>query len=379
MKRICEFCKKEYEWKEGQLNWTKDGILRKGPGTVNSKRFCSYKCGINFYQQKLKKNSLEKYGVDNPAKSKESKEKAKNTINKKLEENPNYYKERNEKIKKTNLERYGFEYIHQSPIIKEKTKQTNLRLYGVENCFQSEEKKQKIKQTNLERYGVEYISKSKECIKKVKDTKLRKYNNSTYVNSIKAKNTINKKLEENPNYYKERNEKIKKTNLERYGVINVFNLEKVKLKAHSLIAQQKSHNTKLKNHTYTKSKPEEQIYQLLLQKFNKVERQYKSEKYPFACDFYISELDLYIEYQGFWTHGNKPYNESDIECINLLNIWKKKSVEINFKQEKKDQYLSAINVWTIRDPLKRQTAKDNNLNWIEFFNMEEFLEWYNKE
>ena len=36
-------------------------------------------------------------------------------------------------------------------------------------------------------------------------------------------------------------------------------------------------------------------------------RQYKSDLYPFACDFYIPSLDLYIECNYHWTHGNKLY------------------------------------------------------------------------
>ena len=39
-------------------------------------------------------------------------------------------------------------------------------------------------------------------------------------------------------------------------------------------------------------------------------------------------------------------------------------------------YKIAIEVWTIRDPLKRETARKNNLNWIEFFTMDEFMKWY---
>ena len=71
----------------------------------------------------------------------------------------------------------------------------------------------------------------------------------------------------------------------------------------NLNVKQKVKDSKKKNKTFGKSKSEDQIYQLLLQKFNKVERQYKSEQYPFACDFYIPSIDLYIEYQGFYTHG----------------------------------------------------------------------------
>ena len=87
---------------------------------------------------KAKETFLKKYGVDNPAKSKEVLA----------------------KIQKTNLERYGVEYSAQSDIVKEKVKTTNLRKYGVEYSFQSNEVKDKIKATNLERYGVDNPSKS---------------------------------------------------------------------------------------------------------------------------------------------------------------------------------------------------------------------------
>ena len=64
---------------------------------------------------KAKETFLKKYGVDNPAKSKEVLA----------------------KIQKTNLERYGVEYSAQSDIVKEKVKTTNLKKYGVECSFQA--------------------------------------------------------------------------------------------------------------------------------------------------------------------------------------------------------------------------------------------------
>ena len=87
------------------------------------------------------------------------------------------------------------------------------------------------------------------------------------------------------------------------------------------------------------------------------------------CDLYIVDLDLYIELNFHWSHGNKPYIENDIECEDQLKKWKEKSLNSKF-------YMNAIETWTFRDPLKRKTAKDNNLNWIEFFNMNEFEKWF---
>ena len=73
----------------------------------------------------------------------------------------------------------------------------------------------------------------------------------------------------------------------------------------------------------------------------------------------------------------EPYIGTD-EQKEIIKLWEKKSQEINFKGELKENYNNAIYTWTIRDTLKRETAKKNNLNWIEFFNMKQFMDWYNK-
>ena len=140
----------------------------------------------------------------------------------------------------------------------------------------------------------------------------------------------------------------------------------------------KEYQSKKKNNSFTVSKPEEEIYKSLCSKFHNVIHQYRSELYPFNCDFYIPEIDLYIEYQGHWTHGNEPYIGTN-EQNEILEIWRNKSNELNFKGRTKNQYKRAIKIWTLEDPLKRKTVKENNLNWIEFFNMNEFLDWFNHQ
>jgi len=132
-----------------------------------------------------------------------------------------------------------------------------------------------------------------------------------------------------------------------------------------------------KIHGTTKtSKPEEYIYRLLIIKFPQTQRQYKSDLYPFACDFYIPECDLYIEYQGHLGHGKEPFDQNNQKHIEILNEWKERAKIRESKLKKRSQYTDYINVWTHRDPLKRRTAKENNLNWLEFFNLNQFLEWY---
>lgn len=138
--------------------------------------------------------------------------------------------------------------------------------------------------------------------------------------------------------------------------------------------QKKAHETLSKNHTWISSKFEEKVYILLSNKFYNVKRQYKSELYPFHCDFYIPKLNLYIEIQGTWGHGGRPYDENDLNCQKLLLKWKNGVLKCG----QNSSYNNAINVWTVRDPLKRETAKKNHLNWLEFFTMDQFMDWYNE-
>lgn len=185
------------------------------------------------------------------------------------------------KIQQTCLDRYDSKNVYASEYGKQKCRETWLENLGVENPFQSEEVKGKIKRTNLERYGVEYNSQSKEVKKKIKDTKEERYGNSNY-NNI---------------------EKARKTNIIKYGVDCILKREDVVKLKNSEENKKKQHNTKKKNNTFNTSKIEQELEIELRKIFPKLKTQYKSKNYPFHCDYYIPELDLYIEYNGTWTHG----------------------------------------------------------------------------
>lgn len=117
--------------------------------------------------------------------------------------------------------------------------------------------------------------------------------------------------------------------------------------------------TKKKNNSFNKSKPEEDLYNYLLKEnVNKtIFRQYKDKKrYPYYCDFYILEDDLFIELNAHWTHGGRPFDSNDIECLKKLDKWKEKAKTSKF-------YQTAIEVWTVRDVEKQKVAKENKLNY----------------
>jgi hypothetical protein len=72
------------------------------------------------------------------------------------------------KMKAAYLKKYGVDNPSKSEEIKNKSKQTNLRKYGVENPFQSEKIKEGIKKTNLRKYGVDWYISSNEYKIKIK-------------------------------------------------------------------------------------------------------------------------------------------------------------------------------------------------------------------
>lgn len=224
-----------------------------------------------------------------------------------------------------------------------KAKKTMIERYGVENPYQIPEVIEKIKQINKD--------KVQESLIKQRNTCLQKYGTEYYLQT------------------KEFKEKSRQTCLKKYGVDHQMKAPEVKMKYNTEEIVKKIILTKEKNHTFNTSKDEDESYELLKRKFPDIIRQYKSELYPYCCDFYIPSLDLYIECQYGWQHKNHPFdkdNEKDIETIN------------NMQNKHTKYYDAVIYNWTIRDVKKRETAKQNNLNYIEFWNIEELKEWIKK-
>ena len=199
------------------------------------------------------------------------------------------------------------------------------------------EKNKKRLQTINEKYGGMHA-----FADKVKQTLLKKYGVTTPL--------LNKEI------LKKRN----KTTFEKFGKYNITQTEYYKVQ---------SYNTKKKNHTFNSSNLENQSYILLQEKYNDVIHQYESDKYPFVCDFYIPSLDLYIECNYHWTHGGHPYNPNNIDDYNKYNDWLNKNTKY---------YNNAIITWTCRDVNKRKIANQNNIKYIEFWNINELKEWIKK-
>jgi len=202
------------------------------------------------------------------------------------------------------------------------------RLYCCRKCADSDIKKQnKTRQTFLNNYNVDSVFKIKE---------------------IHDKGVIASQSEE-------AREKRNNTNIQKYGSYNVFGSNEI---------VKKISNTKTKNGN--RSKLELFFEEELTKKHIKFESEHKDELYPYNCDFYLPELNIYIEINSWWYHNNHFYNETDDNDIQTLNLWKDKS-KIN------PQYNRAIEIWTKRDIEKRNTAIKNNLNYVVLWNKQDII------
>ena len=278
------------------------------------------------------------------------------------------------KAKETCLQRYGVTSPLKSEIFKQKSKETCLQKYGVEYTGQIPEKIEKTHKACLEKYGVDSVFKVQKFRNQSLDTCIKKYaSDEDDINSIV-----------NIGQLKYIKDKIKNTCLEKYGVENPMQTQYYKNLISSILSsneiQEKIYNTKLLNNSFNISYQEDVCFDLLKEKYSDCIRQYKSELYPFNCDFYIPSLDLYIEYNGSHYHHYHPFDINDDNDINELNRLKEKAENSNaHKNGKKSQYDNIIYTWTILDLKKRNIAQQNNLNYIEFWNINEVKEWINKQ
>lgn len=331
----------------------------------------------------IKKTCQERYGGNSPASSKDVRLKMQATSFNRYGD-PLY--NNREQYKKTCLSLYGVENAFSSKDVQEKIALTNLERYGNKNIFGSNHGKQKIKETCQMKYGFEHWAASEELKERRRQTNIELHGDPNYNNRVKYKDTCVKRYG-SENFFSSDygKEKLRQTFIERYGAANPSSSKEVRDKAiRSFIErygvdnpsknetiQNKKYDTQRKNHTFNTSKPENQLYDMLCERFGieNIVRQYKSILYPFKCDFYIIEENTYIEYQGTWLHGGHEFNLNDENDINLIN--KIKSLDL----ESHPYYSRLIETWTKLDPMKRKTAKENNLNYIEFWNLKEAQDW----
>jgi hypothetical protein len=315
-----------------------------------------------------RKNLQEKHGVDNVSQLSWVKEK-----NSKAQKS---LRVKQQKIE-TSRRNWGCDYPNQSPIIKEKHIQTNRRVRGVDNPFQDKKLMEEVYKRNIETFGYKHKNCTKDGRKHLSEV-----NSSKDVLLKSQKTCVTNWNTPFPMRDERVLKKRQKTNLKKYGAKEIMSIPKFRKKAEETCKQvygtkyptqtdeikEKVFLSKKENESFNSSQAEEDIFLLLQRVFKKVIRQYKDARYPFACDFYIPSIDLFIEYQGYKTHNRQPFDPKKKEHKNILIKWQRKAWSSKFAN-------TFVKVWTQTDPLKRKTAKKNGLNWVEFFSFLDFRKW----
>lgn len=156
----------------------------------------------------------------------------------------------------------------------------------------------------------------------------------------------------------------RRTNKQRYGVDNPMKKKEF---------ADTNWEMKKRNGTCNSSRIEDQMYKDLIEVFGEqmVKRNYKDVRYPFYCDFYIVSHDIFVELNGTWFHGPHEFDANNADDVDLLNLWLSKAANDH------PSYDAAIKTWTVTDPLKRQIAMENGLNYFVFWDndLTDFHQW----
>mgnify|MGYP001589285504 CR=1 FL=1 len=233
--------------------------------------FCSKRCYNNAMKEGgslrnyMEMQCLEKYGVtcNLLVKDADGIEKRKRTWQTNGYENPSYDEVTKLKREETSLKNNGVRQPLSSKEVRKKSVETWQHKYNTDNPAKVETIMNSIKQTNLERYGAE-------C-----------YLAST-AGRLAAEDTC----------------------LKKYGVKNPMDSDIVKAKFDWVALHAKGHETMKKNGTYGKSKIEDEFYAILSQRFSSIERYVRpNNQRLWRIDFYIEDIDTYVQFDGEYWHG----------------------------------------------------------------------------
>jgi len=303
-----------------------------------------------------KKTCVEKYGVDNPKKSKEIIEREKENILKKWDGKHYLFDEsiRN-KYKNTMLDRYGVEWAQQNEEISKKSKESwdknpekDLIIEKRANKIKSKSKEEKeiinskkkkslsekfgsldnfigyrlekIREKSLEKWGVDHHFKSKDII----DLRI-----SSYLNTI-----TEKIIERLPSHIKYLDRQYNKNVTDLYLKLNCDNCNNdfeitrqlIYLKCDSDIDPCPICNPK----THGVSKMVQEVLEFIKENYNGDIQKNTNSLISKEIDIYLPEFKQSFEFNGLYWHSDiyksrKFHLEKTLECkeigINLFHIW----------------------------------------------------------
>ncbi len=293
------------------------------------------------------------------------------------------YKARNEKSIKTNLKKRGVRNVNQDPNVVAKSIKTKKEKYGKDfgNVIAAKSMKTYLKNT-----GYSNPRKNPIVIKKMMETKIKNLPDGCSL-FTKAFDTMEKETgyrypSQNP---KSRNKTIK-TWVKNYKVDHPQKFKPIRNQTTKTFFEnrekglhknpwldenfknaslQKQYETKRINNTFNKSNKEDELFAILQSSLNVlIERQKRDPvRFPFNCDFYFPNYDLFVDFHGTWLHGGEKFDKNNKDHIEKIKLWQNKAS----KKNKKSLWDNAIYTWTDLDIRKYNYAEKYNLNYMTFY------------
>jgi len=200
------------------------------------------------------------------------------------------------------IERYGGRG-NASIELKLKNQTTCLKIYGASHPWKNDDVHEKCMVTTENLHGSRGYFGTKNYKKALKENW--NVDHSMHSGEIKEKhrNTCLANLGvEYPLQSSISMKKMNETCNDKFGVKWGFQIESCIRNSHTNEAHKKRHETLKKNGSYTKSRWEDRFHEFLCSRFSIVERQVSMNQ-RWAIDFYVEQLDSYVQFDGVYWHG----------------------------------------------------------------------------
>lgn len=246
-----------------------------------------------------------------------------------------------EKTEKVFMEKYGVKNVFQTNYAKEKSKDTCLKKYGVERACQSNEVRQRIENTNIERYGNKCSLCNDNIRNKAQATMINHYGVDNLFNSTDFQQHLRDNIAKKYQYNNIAQvpfvqEKIKETNLSKFGVMWSTQSEEVKKKMRQSL---------YKNGSVPTSKIEKQCCDLLKEIYGE---ENCTESFPldsinFDCLLNVDGNLIDFEYDGWYWHKDRIEKDKRRNYFVLSKGYKVLRVISKTSIPTKEQIISAVN------------------------------------
>jgi len=279
--------------------------------TSNDNYGCEHFTQSNKVKNEAKKTFIENYGVDSPFKSEMIKEKIKLILIEKYGVDNVFKNEKiKEKIRKTFNINYGVNWSSQNEMIKNKQKNTNIERFGVDNVFKLNWVKDKARKNYFDIYGVPFGTLTEDMLLKMKNTKVDKWMD------VILKKHINLKL-------------IKIDFENKIYTFKCENNHIFDISFHLLTQRNKSDTTicticnSVEKHV---SGLEIQLKEYIKENYNGETIENKKIISPYEIDIFLPELKIGFEFNGLYWHSdarksdNYHYNKTKISEDNNINL-----------------------------------------------------------